>query len=89
VARLAGGDCELENIVVSHKRQRCGAGTKLLQELIAWSKAQSAGRIFLEVRESNAQARGLYEKLGFAITGHRRAYYTGPAEDAILYILQL
>jgi ribosomal-protein-alanine acetyltransferase len=89
VARLAGDDCELENIVVSRKRQRCGTGTKLLQELIASSIAQSARCIFLEVRESNAHARGLYEKLGFAIAGRRPAYYSGPSEDAILYTLQL
>jgi ribosomal-protein-alanine N-acetyltransferase len=42
----------------------------------------------LEVRESNASARGLYEKQGFREAGRRRGYYTDPVEDAILYSLR-
>jgi ribosomal-protein-alanine N-acetyltransferase len=41
--------------------------------------------VFLEVRESNAAARTLYENAGFEQTGRRRSYYTSPLEDAILY----
>jgi ribosomal-protein-alanine acetyltransferase len=89
IARLINEDCELENIVVARSRQNGGLGTQLMRELIHASKAQNAARIFLEVRESNSAARGLYEKCGFALTGRRLAYYTNPAEDAILYTLKL
>jgi [ribosomal protein S18]-alanine N-acetyltransferase len=41
-------------------------------------------RATLEVRKSNDPARLLYERLGFAIAGVRRAYYTKPDEDAIV-----
>ena len=44
--------------------------------------------MFLEVRESNAAARTLYEKAGFEQTGRRHSYYTSPLEDAILYRLR-
>jgi [ribosomal protein S18]-alanine N-acetyltransferase len=43
-----------------------------------------AGRVFLEVRESNANARRLYEQCGFAVIGKRRRYYQHPAEDGIV-----
>ncbi len=39
---------------------------------------------FLEVRESNQAARGLYESLGFVEVGRRPNYYRNPVEDAIL-----
>src|SRR5579864_1956276 len=88
LARLAGGDCELENIFVSLKMQHRGLGSRLLQSLAAAARSQNATRIFLEVRESNAPARALYEKCGFALTGRRPNYYTDPT-DAVLYTLQL
>jgi len=36
------------------------------------------------VRESNAPAIALYEKLGFTTVGRRKNYYEKPREDAIL-----
>ena len=45
--------------------------------------------ILLEVRASNADARRLYKKLGFAVTGIRAAYYADNGEDAIEMMLLL
>ena len=56
----------------------------LLNELIAHARAKNGSGIFLEVRESNQSARGLYRKMGFEETGRRKGYYANPAEDAIL-----
>jgi ribosomal-protein-alanine N-acetyltransferase len=89
IARTAGEECELENIVVESSSQRCGIGSKLMQELIAVARAQGATRVFLEVRESNVAACSLYEKCGFATSGHRKSYFADPAEDAALYILTI
>jgi ribosomal-protein-alanine N-acetyltransferase len=89
VARVARPDCELENVVVDHQFQRRGFGKQLLHALTSAARAQNATRIFLEVRESNSAARALYENCGFTITGRRLSYYTAPAEDAVLYALQL
>jgi ribosomal-protein-alanine N-acetyltransferase len=45
--------------------------------------------IHLEVRESGAPARHLYEKTGFTVDGIRKGYYTMPTEDAVLMTLRL
>lgn len=89
IGRIVAGECELENIVVIQKHQKLGIGSQLLQALANTAREQNASRIFLEVRESNAAARKLYEKCGFALTGRRPSYYAAPREDAILYALSL
>lgn len=89
IARITGDECELENVVVAESRQRRGLASRLIQELVKLAADRKAARIFLEVRESNVAARGLYEKCGFAIHGRRKSYYAGPTEDAVLYNLVL
>ena len=89
IARVAAGECELENIVVAPKKHGHGLASRLVKSLAEAARNQKARRIFLEVRESNAPARSLYEKCGFAITGRRPWYYANPPEDAVLYALQL
>ena len=49
----------------------------------------STQRVLLEVRASNAPARALYERLGFAVAGVRRRYYHDNGEDAVLMTLDL
>jgi ribosomal-protein-alanine acetyltransferase len=89
VARIAGDECELENVVVAESSQRRGLGSKLIRALIDEVSDRKVARIFLEVRESNLAARALYLKCGFAISGRRAAYYADPREDAVLYALTL
>lgn len=89
IARISSDECELENVVVAESSQRRGLASKLIQELVKAAGDRKAARVFLEVRESNAAARGLYEKCGFAIHGRRKSYYTAPTEDALLYNLVL
>ena len=84
VAHRVETEWELENIVVAGAARRRGVGTRLLNELIAHARAKDGSGIFLEVRESNQSARGLYRKMGFEETGRRKGYYANPAEDAIL-----
>lgn len=80
---------ELENIVVAPAARRKGLGKGLLDALIAAAKETNSTAVFLEVRESNAAARTLYETEGFEPTGRRKFYYTNPGEDAVLYRLAL
>jgi [ribosomal protein S18]-alanine N-acetyltransferase len=89
VGRLADVECELENIVVDRRFRGHGYGLQLVQSLTAAARARNATRIFLEVRESNPAARGLYAKCGFVVTGRRPSYYRDPVEDAALYALRL
>ena len=86
IARVTGDECELENLVVVEQSQRLGLGSRLISELVERTRELGITRIFLEVRESNAAARGLYEKCGFQINGLRKSYYSDPQEDAVLYI---
>ena len=86
------GEAELLNITVAPEARRSGLGRMLLERVCADAQAQGAQRLFLEVRVSNAPARALYTRNGFAEVGLRRAYYAaedGGREDAILMAREL
>ena len=89
VARHLAPEWELENIVVAETARRTGLGKRLLAALLARARETNSTTVFLEVRESNASARALYESSGFEQTGRRKAYYVDPHEDAILYLRTL
>lgn len=77
---LADKEREILNIAVHPEFRRLHIATALLQaELARWP-----GIHFLEVRESNAAARRLYEVLGFQAVGERPAYYDNPQETGIV-----
>lgn len=85
VAQRVDTEWELENIVVAEEFRRRGIGRRLLTEFMEHARGQSGRAIFLEVRESNQSARALYGRLGFEAAGVRKAYYSNPLEDAVLY----
>lgn len=89
IARHVAPEWELENVVVASAARRLGIGNQLLAALISEARETNSDSVFLEVRESNAPARALYEKSGFQPTGSRKSYYSNPIEDAILYRLPL
>ncbi len=89
VARHVSGEWELENIVVAPEFRGRGLGSQLLRALVARVREVESRAVFLEVRESNAAARKLYQKAGFREAGRRRRYYADPAEDAVLYCLHV
>jgi ribosomal-protein-alanine N-acetyltransferase len=80
-------EMHLLNVTVSPRHEGRGHARRLLAELYALSTSFAATAVWLEVRESNARARALYLREGFAEAGRRRDYYPAPAgqrEDAIL-----
>ena len=85
IAHHVAPEWELENILVARDFRRNGIGKLLLDSLIAAALETDSRAVFLEVRESNAPARGLYERSGFEQSGRRKSYYSNPIEDAILY----
>jgi ribosomal-protein-alanine acetyltransferase len=85
IARHVASEWELENIAVARAFQRQGVAKRLLDALFDQALQTGSESIYLEVRESNTAARGLYEKTGFDPTGRRKAYYSNPHEDAVLY----
>lgn len=86
LGRSAADEAELLTIAVAPEAQRRGTGRRLLDRLHARLAADGTRRIFLEVAETNAAARALYLKAGYAETGRRRGYYSeaSPTIDAIL-----
>ena len=80
-------EMHLLNVTVAARHEGQGHARRLLAELYALSAAHQAAAVWLEVRESNARARALYLREGFAEAGRRRDYYPAPQgrrEDAIL-----
>jgi len=89
VARHLAPEWELENLVIAPSVRRQGLGKRLLEALLASARKTNSHSVFLEVRQSNAAARSLYEKMSFEQTGSRKSYYKDPAENAVLYRLGL
>jgi ribosomal protein S18 acetylase RimI-like enzyme len=73
------GEREILNVVVDIPYRRKGLGKLLLA-----TELERGGIHFLEVRESNAGARRLYENHGFQDVSIRKHYYQSPRENAIL-----
>jgi len=81
VSRTVGDrEREILNVAVRPDLRRLHIATGLLRaEMARWPGAH-----FLEVRESNAGARQLYERLGFEAVGSRPGYYENPPEAGIV-----
>ncbi|MEE4173226.1 MAG: ribosomal protein S18-alanine N-acetyltransferase [Xanthomonadales bacterium] len=92
--RLAGyvifnwgaGESHLLNLCVHPERQGRGLGGLLLSQALERVRAMGCTAMFLEVRPSNPEAAGLYEKQGFRVVGRRPDYYRSSEgrEDAIV-----
>ena len=92
VAMSVLDEVHLLNITVNPAFQRQGWARVLLDALALWSRQKDAQWIWLEVRDSNARAREVYLKHGFAEVGLRKNYYpnsNGPRENAVLMSLKL
>jgi len=86
-------ETHLLQLVVDRPFQRQGLALALCRKLIDDKRQNGVQRIFLEMREGNHAALGLYERLGFDIAGRRAAYYAAqhehPREGALLLTLRL
>ena len=72
------------NVAVDPDFQHRGIATRLLERLFEVTRDDQRRGYTLEVRISNDEAIGLYEKLGFVRQGVRRSYYTDNREDALI-----
>jgi [ribosomal protein S18]-alanine N-acetyltransferase len=92
VAMPALDEMHLLNLTVAPALQGRGCARALLARLLAHSRAKALQSLWLEVRPSNARARDLYRRLGFAEVGLRHNYYPAPdgtREDAVVMSLAL
>lgn len=82
-------ECHLLDLAVHPDYRRQGIATMLLDNVLRDLREGSCRNMYLEVRTSNAEARKLYEKFGFTVTGIRKKYYSKPEEDAVIMVLKL
>jgi ribosomal protein S18 acetylase RimI-like enzyme len=54
-------------VAVDPAQQGSGLGARLMAEAESWLKARGVPKLQLMVRESNATARGFYEKLEYGV----------------------
>ena len=76
------------SIAVRDKHRRKGIGIALVKACHGEMLAKGASESYLEVRVSNGDAIGLYEKLGYKTTGQLESYYKD-GEAAYLMALQI
>ena len=88
-------EAELLYLVIDQACQQQGNASQLLTHAFRKLLEQGVASVFLEVRESNAAARSLYQRLGFQAVGYRKNYYqplsghADEAENALLLRLTL
>ena len=77
-------ESEVLNIAVDPARRGAALGGRLLDAGVAEAESRGSRITFLDVRESNAAAKKLYESRGFEEISRRRKYYRSPVEDALI-----
>lgn len=80
---------ELLNIAVSPEHRSRGYAKRLMNYILDEGKNEGCKTLFLEVRESNTSAIGLYGAFGFSPVGIRKNYYRYPVENAVLMALEI
>lgn len=83
---VVGDEAELANLVVAPDHHRRGIGARLMRRFLDDAAERGARKVYLEVRESNAAARSMYEGHGFRVVGRRKGYYRNPLEDALVML---
>lgn len=84
-------EAHLLNIVIAVDQQGRGLGSYLLELVLQQARERDCSSCFLEVRESNTAAYGLYERHGFNEIDRRRNYYPTAEghEDALVMVCTL
>jgi len=85
-------EMHLLNITVQPEQQGRGLARQMLDALCGLCREAACPQLWLEVRQSNARAREVYRRYGFAEVGLRRGYYPvtqGAREDAVLMSLEI
>ena len=78
------GETDMMNVAVHPDYRRQNIALALVNRLMEELKKRESHSLSLEVRQSNAPAIALYEKLGFQQVGMRPNYYRNPKENACI-----
>ncbi len=83
------GEAEIYSIAVDAGFRRKGIGGYLLREIMDAMKKRQIGKVWLEVRKSNASAISFYREFGFDARHERMRYYSEPIENAAVMCLEM
>jgi ribosomal-protein-alanine N-acetyltransferase len=91
VAMTGVDELHLLNLTVATAWQGQGYGSAMLRAVQGQAAALGLSSLWLEVRQSNARARALYRRRGFAEVGVRKGYYPAALqrEDAVVMTLPI
>ncbi|MFO1142647.1 MAG: GNAT family N-acetyltransferase [Amaricoccus sp.] len=87
LGRAAAGEAELLTLAVRPDARRRGHGAYLLGQFEAAAATAGAEAVLIEVAVTNAAARALYARAGYAPVGRRPGYYvrrSAPPVDALV-----
>ncbi|PIF46961.1 acetyltransferase (GNAT) family protein [Chryseobacterium sp. 52] len=79
----------IENILISEKFRRNGAGAQLIKNAVREARNLNCRIIELETQNTNYPAIQFYRRLGFSITGLNTRLYENPEETAVFMTLDL
>lgn len=84
-------EAELLNFCVAPSHQGQGLAKDYFDQMLFEANEMGAAKLFLEVRETNYAARGLYQSAGLSEIGVRKNYYPSAdgREDAIVMALEM
>ena len=83
---LIEGEVHVMSIAVRRDMRRLGVGTEILRRSLDEAQRLGGRYVFLEVREHNDAAIGLYRKMGFRVVYKRKGYSTDTKEDALIMV---
>jgi len=86
---IVADERHLQNVATAAPFRRSGVGRALVCHVVEEAKRGGAQFVVLEVRASNAAAKGLYAGFEFQSIGVRRGYYQDNGEDAIVMVRAL
>lgn len=79
----------IENILISEKFRRNGAGARLIKSAVREARNLNCRVIELETQNTNFPAIQFYRRMGFSITGLNTRLYENPEETAVFMTLDL
>ncbi|MFO8055880.1 MAG: ribosomal protein S18-alanine N-acetyltransferase [bacterium] len=82
--RAVSGEGHILKVAVRPDWRRRGVATKLMEVMTDELYNKGARLLWLEVRQSNQEAKGFYSNLGFRPYGIRKGYYSDNREDALV-----
>ncbi len=80
---FAADEAEITSVAVAPEYRRKGIAASLMEEYLR-ALPDAVESVFLEVRESNSAAIGLYQKFGFQKISIRKKFYSFPDENAVV-----